>query len=68
MARRRSMATRAELLGAVGVHYCGAERPERSRILDGFAAVTGYHREHTIRLLADRGKQEKEPDANEAPV
>ena len=30
----------------------GAPRSERSRILDEFAAVTGYHRKHAIRLLS----------------
>ena len=34
------MATRAELLDAVGVRYRAAVRVERSRILDEFAAVT----------------------------
>ena len=41
---------------------------ERSRILDEFAAVTGYHRKHAIRLLAGRGKREEKPDANETPT
>ena len=59
------MATKAELLEAVGVRYRAAARAERSRILDEFAAVTGYHRKHAIRLLADRGKRE-EPDADGA--
>ena len=61
------MATRAELLDAVGVRYRGARRAERSRILDEFAAVTGYHRKHAIRLLAGRGKREDEPDKSDAP-
>ena len=61
------MATRAELLDAVGVRYRGAGRAERSRILDEFAAVTGYHRKHAIRLLAGKGKREKS-DADAAPA
>ena len=61
------MATRAELLDAVGVRYRGARRAERSRILDEFAAVTGYHCKHAIRLLAGKGKREDEPDKSDAP-
>ena len=64
MARRISMATRVELLEAVGARYRGGTRAERSRILDEFAAVTGYHRKHAIRLLAEVGKREKEPDGS----
>ncbi len=59
MARRMSMAGRAELLEAVGTRYRGAARLERSRILDEFAAVTGYHRKHAIRLLSGSGNREE---------
>jgi len=52
VARRISMLARSELLEAVGARYRGAPRSERSRILDEFAAVTGYHRKHAIRLLS----------------
>ena len=68
MARQISMATRAELLDAVGVRYRAAVRVERSRILDEFAAVTGYHRKHAIRLLADGGKRGEKLGASEAPA
>jgi hypothetical protein len=53
MARRISMGTRAELLAAVGERYRSSGRDERSRILDEFVAITGYHRKHAIRLLTD---------------
>ena len=56
------MVGRTELLEAVSTRYGGATRLERSRILDEFAAVTGYHRKHAIRLLSgwgDRRKDEK---------
>ena len=53
------MAGRTELLEAVSTRYGGARRSERSRILDEFAAVTGYHRKHAIRLLSGRGNREK---------
>ena len=60
MVRRISMAGRTELLEAVSTRYGGATRSERSRILDEFAAVTGYHRKHAIRLLSGWGDREKE--------
>jgi len=49
--RRISMATRDELVRAVSERYGGANREERGRILDEFAAVTGLHRKHAMRLL-----------------
>ena len=51
------MATRDELTAAVAARYARGGRAERGRILDEFAAVTGYHRKHAMRLLragADR--------------
>ena len=59
MARRIGMATRRELLAAVSVRYRDGARAERSRILDEFAAVTGYHRKHAIRLLSGLGKRQE---------
>lgn len=49
--RRVSMATRGELVGAVGERYARSRIAERGRILDEFVAVTGYHRKHAARLL-----------------
>jgi hypothetical protein len=46
------MATRAELLGAIGDRYRRGDREERGRVLDEFTALTGYHRKQAIRLLA----------------
>ncbi len=45
------MATRDELVRAVSERYSGASREDRGRILDEFAAVTGLHRKHAVRLL-----------------
>ena len=45
------MATRKELIEAVGARYRGASTSERTKILDEFVAVTGYHRKHAIRVL-----------------
>jgi len=46
-------------LEAVGARYRNGTRAERSRILDEFAAVMGYHRKHAIRLLAGLGGREE---------
>jgi rhodanese-related sulfurtransferase len=45
------MATKGELLAAIGDRYRASGRVERTKILDEFVAVTGYHRKHAIRLL-----------------
>ena len=49
--RRISMAARDELVAAIAERYAQADRTERGRILDEFAAVTGFHRKHAMRLL-----------------
>ena len=49
------MSARRELLEALRQRYRGAERSEKSRILDEFVSVTGYHRKHAVRLLAGSG-------------
>ena len=51
MAGRVSMTTKGELLAAIGDRYRASGRAERTKILDEFVAVTGYHRKHAIRLL-----------------
>jgi hypothetical protein len=53
--RRVTMATRGELVVAVCDRYTKSERCEKTRILDEFVAVTGFHRKHAMRLL--RGQQ-----------
>ena len=49
--RRLSMATRDELLATVSERYRGSTRADKSRIVDEFAAATGYHRKHAMRVL-----------------
>jgi hypothetical protein len=49
--RRISMTTRDELVAAIAGRYAQGDRVERSRILDEFSAVTGFHRKHATRLL-----------------
>ncbi len=45
------MVTRDELVAAVSGRHAMGNRVERGRILDEFAAVTGHHRKHAMRLL-----------------
>lgn len=45
------MAARDELVAAVTDRYARGDRGERGRILDEFAAVTGYHRKRAMRVL-----------------
>lgn len=54
--RKVSMATRTELVEAVGERYRSADKRSKGRVLDEFAAVTGFHRKHAMRLL--RAKRE----------
>src|SRR5664279_4618673 len=56
--RRISMATRNELLRATVLRYRHGTRGERSRMLDEFAALTGYHRKHAMRLLQGQAPRE----------
>ena len=53
--RKVSMATRAELIEAIGERYRLADRGSKGRVLDEFLAVTGFHRKHAMRLLRTRG-------------
>jgi len=48
---RISMATRDDLVVALAGRYTSSSRKERGRILDEFAAVSGVHRKHAMRLL-----------------
>lgn len=49
--RKMSMATRLELVAAIGERYRAADRRSKGRVLDEFVAVTGFHRKHAMRLL-----------------
>lgn len=51
MAEKISGDGRRELVQAIGDRYRAGSRQEKARILDEFAAVTGFHRKHFIRLL-----------------
>lgn len=54
MTRKVSMATRKELIEAVRERYRGAPTVDKTKILDEFIELTGYHRKHAIRLLAGK--------------
>lgn len=45
------MATRRELIEAVGERYRAANRASEGKMLDEFVAVTGFHRKHAMRIL-----------------
>ena len=62
------MGSRAELVAAVGEWYRVESRSDRSRILDEFAAVTGYHRKHAIRLLGKKGNWDERAAADKPPA
>ena len=45
------MTTREELVAALAGRYALGSRADRGRMLDEFAALTGHHRKHVMRLL-----------------
>lgn len=47
------METRKELVEALRGRYRSAGQPEKTKILDEFVALTGYHRKHAVRVLRD---------------
>lgn len=50
-AEGESMATRRELIEAVGERYRSADRENKGKVLDEFVAITGFHQKHAMRLL-----------------
>ena len=49
--RKMSTAARDELVTAPARRYAVCTRAEKTRILDEFEAVTGFHRKHAMRVL-----------------
>ena len=45
-----------ELLAAIRERCRGSSKRDNTRILDEFITVTGHHRRHAIRLLAQSGE------------
>jgi hypothetical protein len=59
------MTTRKELIAGVGARYRSAPISEKTKILDEFVAIAGYHRKHAIRVLgAEAGKERSRPARN----
>ncbi|GGI34131.1 hypothetical protein GCM10010987_77880 [Bradyrhizobium guangdongense] len=54
-----SMATRKELTAAAGARYRRSDRAKKTRILDEFVDITGFHRKQAMRLL--RGEEDARP-------
>lgn len=51
MSQSMSLAARREMLFSIRQRYLCARRPEKSKILDGFVAATGYDRKYALVLL-----------------
>ena len=52
MGKRISSQTRKELFEAVRLRYRESSKMNKTRILDEFFALTGYHRKHGVRLFS----------------
>ena len=47
------MLAKSELVGFIRERYLGANKKEKTQILDELVAVTGHHRKHAVRLLLE---------------
>ena len=47
------MLAKSELVGIIRERYLGANKKDKTRILDELVAVTGHHRKHAVRLLSE---------------
>jgi hypothetical protein len=65
MGKKVSQRMRYELVAAVIERYQRGGRDDKTRILNEFARITGYHRKHAIRLLGGR-LEEASTDADAA--
>ena len=52
---------RQELLEAIAPRYRKASKPDKTKILDEFCAVSGYGRKYAIRLLGHWRRRGKPP-------
>jgi hypothetical protein len=53
--------TRTQVLNSLRGRYHEAKRPDKSKRLDEFVALTGYHRKHALRLLAKASTEHSKP-------
>jgi len=53
--KRLESSAKRELVQVLRPRYRSGTKIEKARILDELVAVTGFHRKHAIRLLADQG-------------
>lgn len=53
------MGTRKELIEALRARYSGAPLMEKTKILNEFVALTGYHRKHATRVLGGAPPQQR---------
>lgn len=51
MVKNLSTPTRGELIRALKERYMESSKKEKTKILDEFSSVSGYHRKHAVRLL-----------------
>jgi len=63
MDRKISTETRTELVKVLGCRYRDSVKQDKVRILDEFVALSGYHRKHAIRILANSAKHRAEQSA-----
>ena len=57
MAKKISKETKKELISALKQRYKSATKSDKTKILDEFVALSGYHRKHAVRLLRDKNDQ-----------
>lgn len=51
MEKRITVQTRRELLAALRGRYRASTREEKTRIVEDFVSISGYHRKSAIRIL-----------------
>lgn len=61
MDNKISTDAKAELVQVLGIQYRKSSKMEKTRILDQFIAVSGYHRKHAIRLLQGETSSDSDP-------
>jgi hypothetical protein len=67
MARTLTRTARQELVQAVRTRYAAGSRQTKSRILEEFASVSGYHRKSAIRILNGAACPEEDQRGHRRP-